>query len=63
MFVYVDDIVIAFHPSNRHLHPEFEKKLDERYSLKCLGDLKWFLGHTRSRHQRTHDSSGTGRLY
>jgi hypothetical protein len=44
LFVYVDDIVMAFHPSNRHLHREFEKKLDEHYNLKCLGDLKWFLG-------------------
>jgi hypothetical protein len=44
MFVYVDDIVMAFHPSNRHLHREFEKKLDEHYNLKCLGQLKWFLG-------------------
>jgi hypothetical protein len=44
LFVYVDDIVMAFHPSNRHLHREFEKKLDEHYNLKCLGELKWFLG-------------------
>jgi hypothetical protein len=44
MFVYVDDIVMAFHPSNRHLQREFEKKLEEYYGLKCLGELKWFLG-------------------
>ncbi|KAF7566301.1 hypothetical protein PtrM4_146210 [Pyrenophora tritici-repentis] len=29
MFVYVDDIVMAFHLSNRHLHQEFKKKLEE----------------------------------
>jgi hypothetical protein len=40
MFVYVDDIVIAFYLSNKHLHQEFEKKLDEHYSLKCLRELK-----------------------
>jgi hypothetical protein len=44
MFVYVDDIVIAFHLTNQHLHQEFEKKLNDRYNLKCLGQLKWFLG-------------------
>jgi hypothetical protein len=44
LFVFVDDIVMAFHPSNKHLHREFEKKLDEHYGLKCLGELKWFLG-------------------
>jgi hypothetical protein len=44
LFVYVDDIVMAFHPSNKHLHQEFEKKLDEHYGLKCLGEIKWFLG-------------------
>ena len=35
---------MAFHPSNRHLHGEFERKLDEHYDLKCLRELKWFLG-------------------
>jgi hypothetical protein len=37
-------IVMAFQPTNRHLHQEFEKKLNDRYNLKCLGQLKWFLG-------------------
>jgi hypothetical protein len=55
MFVYVDDIVMAFHPTNRHHHEAFEKKLDERYNLKCLGPLKWFLGIrvVRDRNART----------
>jgi len=44
LFVYVDDIVMAFHPENRELHEAFEKRLNERYNLKCLGPLKWFLG-------------------
>ena len=35
---------MAFHPSNRHLHGEFERKLDKHYNLKCLRELKWFLG-------------------
>jgi hypothetical protein len=44
MFVYVNDIVMAFHLANQHLHQRFKKKLDEHYNLKCLGQLKWFLG-------------------
>ena len=44
LFVYVDDIVMAFHPSNRHWHREFERSMQEHYDLKCLGPLGWFLG-------------------
>jgi hypothetical protein len=43
MFIYVDDIAMAFHPSDRHLHQEFEKNLDEHYNLTCLGEFKRFL--------------------
>lgn len=55
MFVYVDDIVMAFHPDNRRLHEAFEKELNERYNLKCLGSLRWFLGIRviRDRNART----------
>jgi hypothetical protein len=35
LFVYVDDIVMAFHPSNCHLHHEFERSMQEHYDLKC----------------------------
>ena len=44
MFVFVDDMVMAFHPTNKHLHQEFENTLNMRYNLKSLGQLKWFLG-------------------
>jgi hypothetical protein len=44
LFVYVDDIVIAFHRSNAHLHRSFEKDLVNLYNIKAMGDLAWFLG-------------------
>jgi hypothetical protein len=39
LFVYVDNIVMAFHPLNCHLHYEFERSMQEHYDLKCLGPL------------------------
>jgi hypothetical protein len=39
LFVYVDNIVMAFHPLNCHLHYEFEHSMQEHYDLKCLGPL------------------------
>jgi hypothetical protein len=44
LFVYVDDIVMAFHRSNDHHHWSFEKDLIDLYSIKAMGDLTWFLG-------------------
>ncbi|KAK7178015.1 Retrovirus-related Pol polyprotein from transposon TNT 1-94-like protein 1 [Paraphaeosphaeria sporulosa] len=44
VFFYVDDIVVLFHPNNLAAHAEFEQKLRERYEIRCLGNLKWFLG-------------------
>ncbi|CAE7022001.1 Pol protein [Pyrenophora teres f. teres] len=44
LFVYVDDIVMAFHRSNVHLHKSFEQKLEDLYNTKAMGDLTWFLG-------------------
>jgi hypothetical protein len=44
LFVYVDDIVMAFHSSNYRLHHEFKRSMQEHYNLKCLGPLGWFLG-------------------
>ncbi|KAI0992158.1 hypothetical protein K3495_g16028, partial [Podosphaera aphanis] len=44
LFVYVDDIAMAYHKSNEHLHREFEQKMVKIYDLKVLGNLEWFLG-------------------
>jgi hypothetical protein len=44
LFVYVDDIVIAFHRSNANLYRSFEKDLVNLYNIKAIGDLIWFLG-------------------
>jgi hypothetical protein len=44
LFVYVDDIVMAFHRSNAHLHKFFEQDLVDLYNIKAMGDLTWFLG-------------------
>jgi hypothetical protein len=44
LFVYVDDIVMAYHKSNSHEHQMLEQQLTERYDLKAIGDLTWFLG-------------------
>jgi hypothetical protein len=44
LFVYVDDIVMAFHRSNAHHHRSFEKNLADIYNIKAMRDLTWFLG-------------------
>ena len=44
LFIYVDDIVMAFHNSNSQLHQQFEQRLTDLYDLKKMGDLAWFLG-------------------
>ena len=44
LFVYIDDIVMAYHRSNSHDHQALEQQLEEIYDLKSIGDLAWFLG-------------------
>jgi hypothetical protein len=44
LFVYVDDIIIAYYPSNAKAHREIEQKLVNLYNLRCLRPIKWFLG-------------------
>lgn len=44
LFVFVDDIVMAFHDSNTSLHQRFEQRLTDVYNLKKMGELAWFLG-------------------
>ena len=44
VFFYVDDIVVLVHPRNLTFHAKFERQLLKIYDLRCLGDLRWFLG-------------------
>jgi hypothetical protein len=40
----MDDIVVLVHLSYLSEHAEFEKKLKEKYEIRALGELSWFLG-------------------
>jgi hypothetical protein len=53
IFFYVDDIVILVHPSKLAHHKVFEQQLLEVYKLRCMGELKWFLGIRVLRDYRT----------
>ena len=44
VFFYVDDIVVLVHPSKADIHKEFQDKLFNRYELRSMGQLNWFLG-------------------
>ncbi len=44
IFFYVDNIIILVHPSNLHVHQQFEEELLNIYKIRKLGQLKWFLG-------------------
>ena len=44
VFFYVDDIVVLVHPRYLSYHSQFEGQLQKAYSVRCLGELKWFLG-------------------
>ncbi|KAI0998111.1 hypothetical protein K3495_g10080 [Podosphaera aphanis] len=54
LFVYVDDIVMAFHRTNMHLHLDMEQKLKDLYDLKVLDDIAWFLGIRVIRDRQIH---------
>jgi hypothetical protein len=44
VFFYVDDIVVLVRPEDLEAHEEFERALTNRYEIRCLGKLSWFLG-------------------
>jgi hypothetical protein len=44
IFFYVDDILIANHPSQRDRAAVIERQLHEHWELTSHGDAKWFLG-------------------
>jgi hypothetical protein len=54
LFVYVDNIVMAFHRSNASLHKSFKQSLVDRYNIKAMGDLTWFLSIRNVRDQALH---------
>jgi Reverse transcriptase (RNA-dependent DNA polymerase) len=54
LFFYVDDIVALCKTQDLHKLAVFEQNLTQRFEMKSLGDLNWFLGIrvTRERDQR-----------
>ena len=44
VFFYVDDIAVLFAKKDLQRMEEFEAKLLQRYEIRALGDLQWFLG-------------------
>ena len=51
---YVDDIVLSYHPKDEDKAQTFRKFLAQRFEIKYVGELKWFLGMeiTRDRANR-----------
>ncbi|KHJ33712.1 hypothetical protein EV44_g3389 [Erysiphe necator] len=43
-YFYVDDIVLFYHMSHREVFQELKNTLLEVYTIRYLGELKWFLG-------------------
>ncbi len=44
LFVFVDDIIIAYHRSDESEWSKYKNNLMNRYKMKDLGDVKWLLG-------------------
>ncbi|KNG44199.1 reverse transcriptase rna-dependent dna [Stemphylium lycopersici] len=44
LFFYVDDIIILYHPNYQEDFEKLEQQLIKLYSLRRIGDVKWFLG-------------------
>jgi hypothetical protein len=44
VFFSVDDIVVLVRLEDLAAHKEFERALKDRYEIRCLGKLSWFLG-------------------
>ena len=44
VFFYVDDIVLLCRPADLPKLNEFKEALMNRYEMKDLGELTWFLG-------------------
>ena len=44
VFFYVDDVVVLFSAKNAQVFQKFECDLLQRFEMREIGDLKWFLG-------------------
>jgi hypothetical protein len=44
LFFYVDDIIILYHPDYQEDFEKLEQQLIKLYSLRQMGNVKWFLG-------------------
>jgi hypothetical protein len=42
-FLYVDDIIILYHPDYQGDFKKLEQQLIKLYNLRQIGDVKWFL--------------------
>lgn len=54
LFVFVDDIVIAYHRTDKQEWMNYHSIITTRYKIKDLGDVQWVLGMnvTRDRNKR-----------
>ena len=43
VFFYVDDIAVIYAKQNEHKVEEFQRRLQDTYQLRILGELEWFL--------------------
>jgi hypothetical protein len=43
LFLYVDDIIILYHPDYQGDFKKLEQQLIKLYNLRQIGDVKWFL--------------------
>lgn len=44
LFFYVDDIVLLYHPTKQEHAQHLKRALQQRFEIRDLGDLQWFLG-------------------
>jgi len=44
LFFYVDDIILLYHPTKQKCAQHFKRTLQQRFEIRDLGDLQWFLG-------------------
>ena len=54
LFFFVDDIVLIFHRLYIFEVDEFQSKLFNRFEMRCLGELEWFLGIHIARDRAKH---------
>src|SRR5262249_38690716 len=53
-FFFVDDSVLMYRPEDKAKADEFKARLKERFQIKEIGPLKWFLGMRVIRDRAAH---------